>query len=191
MFKKDRKHQNPTQRVGLTGKLFSLSLNPLGNGTALTTLLLPFPACQFFPGDFSYTSVRARLLAKHLAPSHCYNVIKKRRTRQRILTDLYGAFPLLATLVSRLDWNQPLCWSLPSKTRSEGNRSPSRLSTTPDQDEPAQKNVTCFPPLIVSLTFERAPPFVAYPRCSFSFSVWFCLVGVFNARMRSSATISR
>lgn len=37
---------------------------------------------------------------------------------------LYGAWPVQAMEVSREDWNQPRCWSLPSKYKSHGRGRP-------------------------------------------------------------------
>jgi hypothetical protein len=157
--------------------------NPLENGFAPTPRSYPTARpsqhASIVPGAIWVTPVYERDYLRNLASIHL--LLHKRRTRQRNLTDLYGAFPLLATLVSRLDWNQPLCWSLPSKTRSEGNRSPSRLSTTPDQDEPAHISTICFlssPPVFhVFSSFESAPSTVDCPALLFSLPAWFSLAG--------------
>lgn len=41
-----------------------------------------------------------------------------RLTLRRVSTYLKGAFDLVATLVSKEDWNQPPSWSFPSRYKS-------------------------------------------------------------------------
>ena len=41
------------------------------------------------------------------------------------MTDLYGGTPYAPMLVSSDDWNQPRCWSEPSRYMSAGKRRPS------------------------------------------------------------------
>src|SRR6185369_5772740 len=43
-------------------------------------------------------------------------------TKPWVSTLLYGATPLVPTLSSREEWNQPRCWSLPSRYMSAGER---------------------------------------------------------------------
>jgi hypothetical protein len=69
-------------------------------------------------------------------------------TNPCVSTFLYGATPSDATEVRRLLWNQPRCWSLPSRYRSAGKLRFGRALTTPDQLEPLSNQTS-----IVSVPF--------------------------------------
>src|SRR5271157_5834689 len=57
-------------------------------------------------------------------------------TNPWVSTDLYGAIPLLPTETSSELWNQPRCWSLPSRYMLQGKASPSLSLSTAAKLEP-------------------------------------------------------
>ena len=66
-------------------------------------------------------------------------------TKPCVSTALYGATPCAATDVRSDDWNQPRCWSLPSRymSTSPGLQSSSgRVCATDDHDEPESNHTS-------------------------------------------------
>ncbi len=69
-------------------------------------------------------------------------------TKPCVNTFLYGAFPFVATDVKREDWNHPLCWSEPSRYRSDGHLNSGRISRTAAWLEPESNHTS-----IISVSF--------------------------------------
>ena len=68
-------------------------------------------------------------------------------TKPWVSTALNGATPRVPTASSSEDWNQPRCWSEPSRYRSAGQGRPRASSTKawvePDSNQTSTMSLTC------------------------------------------------
>lgn len=67
------------------------------------------------------------------------------KKKKNILTSwkpFRGSLPFVATLVNRELWNQPRCWSVPSRYKSAGKWRQSFVPKAAAQEEPAKINKT-------------------------------------------------